>query len=366
MDISIDQAREILACPDIDPVDRIAAHEVLIAHHQAQQMLDMRAVAKAQPAEEYEGHTFHPAAAEIASALHWTTGSALSKLELGRELLMALPEVFEALDNGRIDLMKAREIADRTRELAEDVRADLAWRAVEFAASNTSGQLRAWLARELIKIDADAADRRRKRETTKRRVWVQPEADGMATLGAYLTAEEAQACIAAIRGKAAGTDGPIRANEADAMVSLLTGIEPGAPVPVQIVALPDNSPYLVGYGPITESHAAWLSNKAPKVVLERPAPTMEYAPTVDIRRWVQARDRHCRFPGCRRPAPACDLDHIVNHPQGPTSESNLQVLCRFHHWPKTHARWKVNALEGMCLEWTSPQGRVYITHPWDP
>lgn len=288
MELGIDQAYEVLACPDADPVERIAAREVLIAHHQAQQMLDMRAVSLAQPPQEYRGNTFCPAAAEIASALHWTTGAALARIETARELLLGLPEVFEALDLGRIDLMKAREIADRTRELDEPARAGLAWRAVAYAASHTCGHLRAWLGRELITIDPDAADRRRKKASTKRRVWVQPEADGMATFGAYLTAEEAQACIAAIRGKAAGVDGPIRANEADALV---TGTEPGAPIPVQIVALPDNSPYLVGYGPLTASHAAWLAGTSPKIVLERPAPTREYTPTGQIRRWVRARDR---------------------------------------------------------------------------
>jgi hypothetical protein len=52
MDIGIEQTYEILACPDTDPVDRIAAQDELIAHHQAQQMLHARAVAIAQPAEE--------------------------------------------------------------------------------------------------------------------------------------------------------------------------------------------------------------------------------------------------------------------------------------------------------------------------
>ena len=157
--------------------------------------------------------------------------------------------------------MKAREIVERTRELEESLRAGLAHRAVEFAIWHTSGQLRAWLARELIAIDPDAMDRRRKTECTKRRVWMQPEADGMATIGAHLSAEEAAACMAAIRGKAVGIDGPIRTNEADVLVSLLTGTELGAPIPVQIVAVGDGVD-LVGYGPVTATHASWLTNKA--------------------------------------------------------------------------------------------------------
>lgn len=90
---------------------------------------------------------------------------------------------------------------------------------------------------------------------------MQPEADGMATIGAYLSAEEAAACMAAIRGKAVGIDGPIRTNEADVLVSLLTGTELGAPIPVQIVAVGDGVD-LVGYGPVTATHASWLADKA--------------------------------------------------------------------------------------------------------
>jgi len=51
-----------------------------------------------------------------------------------------------------------------------------------------------------------------------------------------------------------------------------------------------------------------------------------------LRRAVIARDRHCRHPGCRRPAKWCDLDHKVPWSQGGTTTlDNLQLLCRYHH-----------------------------------
>ncbi|MEK8069825.1 HNH endonuclease signature motif containing protein [Rhodococcoides navarretei] len=58
---------------------------------------------------------------------------------------------------------------------------------------------------------------------------------------------------------------------------------------------------------------------------------------------VRLRDRHCRFPGCHRPAARCQLDHInpFDHTNplggGWTTINNLQCLCEFHHTVKPPA-----------------------------
>lgn len=51
-----------------------------------------------------------------------------------------------------------------------------------------------------------------------------------------------------------------------------------------------------------------------------------------IRRAVILRDRHCRFPGCDRPASWCDCHHVVHWADGGlTALHNLTLLCRRHH-----------------------------------
>ncbi|MDP8956468.1 MAG: HNH endonuclease [Actinomycetota bacterium] len=51
-----------------------------------------------------------------------------------------------------------------------------------------------------------------------------------------------------------------------------------------------------------------------------------------MRRAVILRDRHCRHPGCRRPAAWSEVHHIVHWADGgPTALPNLILLCRRHH-----------------------------------
>ena len=217
---------------------------------------------------------------------------------------------------GRIDLPKAQEIAYGTCELDPGVRVRLAEQAVGYAAGHTRAQLRAWLARRVAAIDPDAVQRRRKKAVRARRVWITPDTDGMATLGAYLTAEEAQACWNALVAGAANIEGGIDPARADLLVARLTGLDLGQPVPVQVLLTP-GGPELAGHGPLSPSHTAELCQHAQLIDLtaaaRRPAATGRHP---GLARWVRARDRHCRFPGCRRPAMQCDLDHVIPHPAG--------------------------------------------------
>ncbi|MEH0110435.1 DUF222 domain-containing protein [Tersicoccus sp. MR15.9] len=110
-----------------------------------------------------------------------------------------------------------------------------------------------------------------------------------------------------------------------------------------------------------------------------------------VRRALQVRDGTCRFPGCRRNATACDLDHVTAWTDGGTSEGgNLAHLCRKHHVLKHHSGWTVTAASPSdgrdaaeshggggradhhpppgpdALIWTSPAGRRYLAEPDDP
>ncbi|MFM8896234.1 MAG: DUF222 domain-containing protein [Actinomycetales bacterium] len=87
-----------------------------------------------------------------------------------------------------------------------------------------------------------------------------------------------------------------------------------------------------------------------------------------VRRFIEARDQTCRFPGCNRRAIHCEIDHAVPWNQGgTTSPSNLGALCTRHHRMKTHAGWSIqdSDLSGACI-WVSPHGRTYAHVPAPP
>jgi len=98
------------------------------------------------------------------------------------------------------------------------------------------------------------------------------------------------------------------------------------------------------------------------VVIETSIDT--YRPNRAMRRFVQKRDGHCRFPGCVRNAKRCEPDHVIPYSRGgPTAPWNLACLCKHHHRVKHQAGWTLTmSRDGVCT-WTDPHGRQYATHP---
>jgi hypothetical protein len=95
-------------------------------------------------------------------------------------------------------------------------------------------------------------------------------------------------------------------------------------------------------------------------VTRTPVEIDTYRPTASMKKLLMARDQHCRFPGCRRAAIRCELDHTVDHALGGhTHIFNLAHLCQRHHSMKQFTKWEVRQVGGGVLEWTSPLGRVY-------
>jgi hypothetical protein len=86
-----------------------------------------------------------------------------------------------------------------------------------------------------------------------------------------------------------------------------------------------------------------------------------YQPPQDLVDYLIARDRTCRFPGCRQSAARADIDHAEAWEDGgETSAANLGALCRRHHRLKTHGGWKLSSnADGSC-SWESPDGHNYF------
>ncbi|MFK4115781.1 HNH endonuclease [Microbacterium sp. NPDC006705] len=95
-------------------------------------------------------------------------------------------------------------------------------------------------------------------------------------------------------------------------------------------------------------------------VTRTPVEIDTYRPAASMKKLLMARDQHCRFPGCRRAAIRCELDHTIDYALGGhTHIFNLAHLCQRHHSMKQFTKWEVRQIGDGVLEWTSPLGRVY-------
>nr|WP_325208684.1 DUF222 domain-containing protein [Salinibacterium sp.] len=158
-----------------------------------------------------------------------------------------------------------------------------------------------------------------------------------------------------------------------------TGIRATVHVTVPVLtllghALPEGTAgaTLDGYGPIDDETARRLAGTATSFqrILTHPESGAvlsvgreSYAVPADLRRWLQVRDKTCRFIGCSQSALRCDVDHTVDWQHGgETAHDNLAHLCRGHHTLKHHTGWSVRNSNGR-LTWTSPAGREYVTEP---
>ena len=128
---------------------------------------------------------------------------------------------------------------------------------------------------------------------------------------------------------------------------------------------------LAGYGPIDPDTARELAAAAIgwERVMTSPLnggilAVDRYRSSADLKRFLRARDEHCRFPGCRRPVWRCDIDHTKDAAKGgPTCHDNTAHLCRRHHTLKHESAWSVEQVSPGVLVWTSPTGRRHTDRP---
>lgn len=138
-----------------------------------------------------------------------------------------------------------------------------------------------------------------------------------------------------------------------------------------LAGLDENPAELNGYGPISARTARRLVAEATGLtglLMDRNGSVVQVlrrrrVPS-ELKRWLQARDGTCRFPGCSHSVRGSEIDHTVPWSVGgPTAEANLAHLCRKHHRLKTLGYWHAAQTGAGAIRWTSPAGRTYFTSP---
>jgi hypothetical protein len=176
------------------------------------------------------------AMAEVQCALGYLTNTAMAGLaSLAEGLCGPLTGTWQALRAGRIDETKAHIIAIGTCVLDADKALLVEQRVLPRAPEQSTGQLRAAVARAVLAVDPAGAERRRRRAETGRRVELRPEGEHTASLaGRDLPIAEALAAdqhITAIATamKAAGDQRSLQYLRGTAYLNLLLGTPPQPP-----------------------------------------------------------------------------------------------------------------------------------------
>ena len=349
-------------------------------------------------------------AAEIGVALRWNDRTVQRRLGEALQLVDDFPATLQALGEARISARHAAVIRDVGVDLDDPAtRASFECHVVERAATDTVAGTRAFARALVEELHPVSISERFAHAEQQRRVWVDDDLDGMARLGVLDGAakiramydrltRQARAIRSVLQPESAGDPDAVDDRRtidqvrADLLCDLvLTGqpaIDPTpdtlpgglgairAHVSVVVPALTaagasDRGASIDGQSPIDADTARRLlaGSLAWDRVVTHPVTGAvlavdRYRPSPAIQRFVRARDVHCRFPGCRRPARACEIDHSEDHARGgPTARTNLACLCTRHHTLKTETPWTARQGPDGSIEWTSPLGRSVTDRP---
>lgn len=327
---------------------------------------------------------------EIRAALPLTRRAAEIQLDLAWRLVKRIPAVWEALQSGDIDLPRARVILDRTDHLDESIARDIAARILTEASELTTGQIRGRLDRLCVEADPDEAAKRYEKRVEDRRVEAHRQPEGTADLvGMNLPGDRVAAImdrLTRIARKRRGRNESRSMDQlrADAFLELLEGChrqsEPDSRPMVDIrielptlLGLDEKAGEIPGWGPIISDVARRVVERQAegqwRVVVTDPDSgnilwdgTTRRRPSAEQRRWVEARQTTCVFPGCRHPARTSDIDHAIEVSEGgQTLVRHLEPACRHDHGLRHQGGWSLEQpLPGRYV-WTSPRGHTYVT-----
>lgn len=336
---------------------------------------------------------------DVAAALRLSPTTAQNRIDVARVLVGHLPNTISALSSGEISVAHATVIA---RETAVAIRNGLSQESVfrveqtalAHAEFHTPGQVASKVKTTIAKLAPEEFEEIADRARDARRVSCYPEADGMATVIAILPAEDAQTVMKSIeafilkRNSEDTSEWSILSADmkrADALTyiasqalsSLADEVQPHRrPITISVaidlptlMGLAENPGQLAGYGAIPASVARRLAADGnwQRFVSDPTTGNLldfgreKYTPPQELIDYLLARDRICRFPGCRRTGQSSDIDHAQSwETGGETNPANLGLLCRRHHRMKTHGGWSLESNpDGSCL-WKSPQGKTFF------
>ncbi len=318
-------------------------------------------------------------------------GAARERVRVARALGL-LPRLTEALSRGELSYAKVRAL---TRVATPETEERLLAVGRAGTACHVEQIVRGWR-----RVDQLAEARETAQRHKSRALYVHQDEDGMVVIRGRLTPEAGAALMQALaaaretlyqrtRAEDVSAETPSMAQQqADALTLLAEtalhhGIDPGAPgeryqvvVHVDATVLADSDAsgqsVLETGTHVSAETSRRLACDASRVVMrhdpdgrtiEVAARTRTIPPA--LRRALHHRDRGCRFPGC---GVSVGQGHHIRHwaQGGPTTLSNLALLCRRHHRAVHEEGYRVERQADGALRFSRPDGRSIPDAPIPP
>ena len=331
---------------------------------------------------------FRSCAAWLSWRVGLDPGAARERVRVARAL-GTLPRLAGALACGEISYAKVRAV---TRVATPETEERLLAVARAGTAEHVERIVRGWR-----RVDRRAEMRETTRQQATRGLHVYPDDDGTIVVRGRLTPEAGALLVRALdaaraalyRKPAPGEDAPtMPQQQADALALLAEaalhhGIDPGAPgeryqvvvhVDASVLADADQpgQSVLEDGARVSAETSQRLACYASRVVMRHDADgrvveigarTRTIPPA--LRRALHHRDRGCRFPGCG--VRVGDGHHIRHWARGgPTTLSNLALLCRRHHRAVHEEGYQVTREPDGTLMFWRPDGRSIPDVPDPP
>ncbi len=325
---------------------------------------------------------------EVALRFSVSRNQAFLLVETSCALVARLPNTLAALEKGDIDLFKASKVTRLTREVSDEVAAQVdEWMSLRLAGRDPSA-IRGSVNHAVQKFDPDGYRDRAKKKRGLRHISLDHDDETMSTLSGHLPAEVAGSIYASM-SRAARTrraedkSRTLDQHRADIFAERLLAEDghgkPRAHIHVYVdfltlVGVREDPAILAGYGPIpdwlvreiaSDPDSTWsrlITDPATGQLLEASAGT--YRSPTSLARLIKARDRECTHPGCHRPAEFSEIDHITGWARdGVTDHHNCHGACKIHNLLKEEPGWYAEPTGNGGMILTTPSGHTYDATP---
>ena len=286
---------------------------------------------------------------------HQTSTAAADLIAVGKNLAR-MPESSQAVADSEIGFAHVKAMARTANAVGSNFNESLL---LEKARENSPGKFYYICNHYRHSADRKGFEAEQAEMVENRKLWISTCEDGAVLVNGVLDPVGGAAFRTAIEPLAhksgAHDDRSLERRQADALVELASG--GGSQAQIQVTSSIETLLGLVGAPgaemefslPVSSTTMGRLAcdSGIARILLDSESRVIDVGRSKRVvsepaRRALTARDRHCRWPGCERPASRSAAHHVIHWIHGGTTDlDNLILLCHRHHRMVHEGNWQI-------------------------